>query len=156
MEQTPFTPADRERMSRALDLARHAAAQGEVPVGAVLVDPGGAMLAEAGNQTITQNDPTAHAEMLCLRAGAAKTGNYRLIGCTLYVSLEPCPMCAGAVVWARVGRVVYGARDPRVGAYGSLIDLASLAGLNHHPVVEGGLMAEEAAALLKEFFAQRR
>jgi len=143
-------------MARALDLARQAAAQGEVPVGAVLVDPGGAVLAEAANQSITQNDPTAHAEMLCLRAGAARLGNYRLTGCTLYVTLEPCPMCAGAVVWARVARVVYGARDPRVGAYGSLVDLASLAGLNHHPQVQGGLLADQAVSLLKEFFAQRR
>ena len=156
MDAAPFSPRDRECMARALDLARKAAQAGEVPVGAVLVDETGEVLAEASNQSITQNDPTAHAEMLCLRAGAQRVGNYRLTNCTLYVSLEPCPMCAGAVVWARLGRVVFGAPDPKVGAYGSLLDLGALPGLNHHPVVQGGLMAQEAAALLKEFFAARR
>ncbi len=152
----PFTPADREHMARALELARAAAAAGEVPVGAVLVDPAGRVLAQSHNQSVTLADPTAHAEMLCLRAGAARAGNYRLTGCTLYVSLEPCPMCAGAVVWARLERVVFGAWDPKAGAYGSLMDLSVLEGLNHHPLVQGGLLAEEAAALLKEFFASRR
>lgn len=143
-------------MARALELAQAAAAAGEVPVGAVLVDEQGNVLAEAANASIAQSDPTAHAELLCLRAGARAVGNYRLTGCALYATLEPCPMCAGAVVWARLERVVFAARDPRAGSYGSLMDLAALPGLNHHPLVRGGLLADEAAALLKEFFAQRR
>ncbi len=143
-------------MARALELARQAAIQGEVPVGAVLVDPAGGIIAQAGNATIAQGDPTAHAEMLCLRQGARALGNYRLGGCTLYVSLEPCPMCAGAVVWARLGRVVYAATDPKAGAYGSALDLEQVASLNHHPLVQGGLMAQEAAEILREFFAARR
>ncbi len=143
-------------MARALALARRAAAAGEVPVGAVLTGPGGQVIAEAFNRPIARGDPTAHAEVLCLRSGARALGNYRLTGCTLYVSLEPCPMCAGAVVWARLERVVFAAPDPKAGAYGSALDLAQVAGLNHRPLVEGGLMAEEAAAILQKFFAARR
>ncbi|MCB2227154.1 MAG: tRNA adenosine(34) deaminase TadA [Desulfarculaceae bacterium] len=156
MSAEPFSPQDHGFMARAMEQARAAGAAGEVPVGAVLVDEEGRVLAEAGNAPITRCDPSAHAEMLCLRAAARVVGNYRLTGCTLYVTLEPCPMCAGAVVWARLGRVVFGAPDPKAGAYGSLMDLAALPGLNHHPVVQGGLLAGEAAALLKEFFASRR
>ncbi|MCF8034050.1 MAG: tRNA adenosine(34) deaminase TadA [Desulfarculaceae bacterium] len=156
MDQDSFSQADRGFMARALELAARSGQRGEVPVGALLVDQEGAVLAEAGNRSISHNDPTAHAEMLCLRAASRAEGNYRLTGCTLYVTLEPCPMCAGAVVWARLARVVYAARDPKAGAYGSALDLASLESLNHHPLVEGGLLAVEAAALLKEFFAQRR
>ena len=143
-------------MRRALGLAKRAAEQGEVPVGAVLVDEAGRLLAAEYNRTITSCDPTAHAEVLAMRKAALAMGNYRLSGATLYVSLEPCPMCAGAVVWARVKRVVFGAPDPKAGAYGSLMDLSAQAGLNHHPEVVGGLLAEESAAILKEFFAERR
>ena len=156
MIQPGFSQADREFMARALELARGAAAAGEVPVGAVLVDAGGEMIAQAGNATIAQGDPTAHAEMLCLRQGARALGNYRLGGCTLYVSLEPCAMCAGAVVWARLERVVFAAHDPKAGAYGSALDLGAVASLNHQPLVQGGLLAEEAAEILREFFAARR
>jgi tRNA(adenine34) deaminase len=156
MTRPGLSPADTEHMRSALELARRAAAQGEVPIGAVLTDPQGRVIARAGNATITQGDPTAHAEMLCLRQGARELGNYRLGGCTLYVSLEPCAMCAGAVVWARLARVVFAASDPKAGAYGSALDLGAVPSLNHQPIVQGGLLAEEAAEILREFFAARR
>jgi len=156
MTQPGLTPADAGHMRLALELARRAAAQGEVPIGAVLTDPQGQVIAQAGNATIAQGDPTAHAEMLCLRQAARALGNYRLGGCTLYVSLEPCAMCAGAVVWARLARVVFAAHDPKAGAYGSALDLGAVPSLNHQPIVQGGLLAEEAADILKEFFAARR
>lgn len=140
----------------ALALARRAARRGEVPVGAVLVDESGRALAAEHNRTIMNCDPTAHAEMLCLRRAAGAMGNYRLLGATLYVSLEPCPMCAGALIWARVQRVVFGASDPKAGALGSVMDLSLRPELNHRPVVQGGLMAAESAAILKDFFAKRR
>ncbi|MCB2187433.1 MAG: tRNA adenosine(34) deaminase TadA [Deltaproteobacteria bacterium] len=143
-------------MTLALALARRAARRGEVPIGAVLVDPAGRVLAAEHNQTITLCDPTAHAEMLALRQGAAALGNYRLTGTTLYVSLEPCPMCAGALVWARVARLVYAAPDPRSGALGSALDLNAASTLNHHPQITGGVLADQAAAILKNFFAARR
>ena len=142
-------------MRLALALARRAARRGEVPVGAVLVDAAGRVLAAEHNRSITSCDPTAHAEMLCLRRGAAALGNYRLTGTRLYVTLEPCPMCAGALVWARVERVVFGARDEKAGALGSVLDL-SRQPLNHRPRVEGGLLARESAQLLRGFFAARR
>lgn len=143
-------------MARALGLARRASELGEVPVGAVLVDGAGRLLAAEHNRSILACDPTAHAEVLCLRAAAALTGNYRLTGATLYVSLEPCPMCAGALVWARVARVVYAAADPKAGALGSVLDLNQTPGLNHRLRVEGGLLAEPSAAILRGFFAARR
>ena len=143
-------------MRRALALARHAARRGEVPVGACLVDPAGRLLAANYNRTVTACDPTAHAEMLCLRQGAAALGNYRLLDTTLYVTLEPCPMCAGALVWARVKRLVFGAADEKSGALGSVVDLTATPGLNHRPQVAGGLLAEEAVALLRDFFQARR
>ncbi len=142
-------------MQLALALARRAARRGEVPVGAVLVDAAGRVLAAEHNRSIAACDPTAHAEMLCLRRGAAALGNYRLTGTRLYVTLEPCPMCAGALVWARVERVVFGARDEKAGALGSVMDL-SRQPLNHRPRVEGGLLAAESAELLRGFFAERR
>jgi tRNA(adenine34) deaminase len=151
-----FSEADARHMRRALALARRAARLGEVPVGAVAVDEAGRLLAAEHNRSVIACDPTGHAEVLALRAAAAALGNYRLTGITLYVSLEPCPMCAGALVWARVRRVVYGAADPKAGALGSALDLAAQPGLNHRPLVQGGLLAEESAALLKEFFAVRR
>jgi tRNA(adenine34) deaminase len=152
----PFNDRDKEHMRAALSLAREAASLGEVPVGAVVVAEGGKVLAKDFNRSITGLDPTAHAEMLCLRAAAAALGNYRLTGATLYVSLEPCPMCAGALVWARIKRVVFGASDPKAGALGSRMDLSRQEGLNHHPMVEGGLLADESAQILQEFFRARR
>jgi len=143
-------------MRLALALARRAARRGEVPVGAVLLDATGRVLAAEHNRTVTHCDPTAHAEMLCLRKAASALGNYRLAGVTLYVSLEPCPMCAGALIWARVGRVVFAASDPKAGALGSVVDLSRQPGLNHRPVVQGGLLAAESAAILQDFFAGRR
>ena len=143
-------------MRQALACAAEAAASGEVPVGAVLVGADGEVLATAGNAPIASNDPTAHAEIRVLREAAGRVGNYRLPGTTLYVTLEPCPMCTGALVHARVERVVYGAADPKAGACGSVLDLARHPHLNHRLIVEGGLLADESAALLREFFAARR
>ena len=143
-------------MRRALDLAREAAHRGEVPVGAVLVAADGTWLAEAHNAPIRENDPSAHAEMLALRAAGKRVGNYRLPGTTLYVTLEPCAMCAGALVHARVARLVYAAPDPRAGACGPVFDIARSDRLNHRVVVESGLFEEEAAELLRTFFAERR
>ncbi len=142
-------------MRRALELAREAAARDEVPVGAVLVGEGG-IIGEGFNQPIAGHDPTAHAEMLALRAGALTLENYRLPGTTLYVTLEPCPMCAGAMVNARVSRLVYATRDPRAGSAGSVFNIVNAAPLNHRIECERGLLAEESAALLNEFFKQRR
>ena len=142
-------------MQRALELARDAEASGEVPVGAVLVKDG-EMIGEGFNQPISRSDPTAHAEIVALRAAAASRANYRLPGSTLYVTLEPCPMCAGAMVHARVERLVYGASDPRTGAAGSVFDLVRSGELNHRLEVQSGLLAEESAALLRTFFRARR
>lgn len=143
-------------MRLALDCAREAGESGEVPVGAVLVDEAGTVLAMAGNSPIAEHDPTAHAEIRALRAAGRLVGNYRLPGTTLYVTLEPCAMCTGALVHARVARIVYGAPDPKTGACGSVFDLARAPQLNHAIEVTGGMLAEESAALLREFFAARR
>ena len=150
------TVADVEFMRRALRCAEAAGKYGEVPVGAVLVAAEGAVLAEAGNASIRQHDPTAHAEMLVLRSAGKAVGNYRLSGTTLYVTLEPCPMCASALVHARVARIVFAAADPKTGACGSVFELARNEHLNHSIEVEGGLLAGDAALLLKEFFLARR
>lgn len=162
----PSAASDTDIMRLALAAARQSAEQGEVPVGAVLLrrtGPQGAAAAVAPewlacthNQPITLHDPTAHAEMLALREGAARLGNYRLDDCELYVTLEPCAMCAQAMLHARIRRVVYGAREPKTGAAGSVLDLFALRELNHHTEVVGGVLAEECAALLRDFFAQRR
>ncbi len=128
----------------------------EVPVGAVVLGPGGDVLARAHNQRERDADPTAHAEILAIRAAARALGSWRLEGCTLVVTLEPCPMCAGAVVAARIGRVVYGAADPKAGAAGTLWDIPRDHRLNHRAEVIGGVLAEESASLLREFFARRR
>jgi tRNA(adenine34) deaminase len=143
-------------MALALECARDAYARDEVPVGAVLVDGRGVVVARAANAPIASHDPTAHAEILALRAAGEALGNYRLPGCTLYVTLEPCAMCIGALVHARVARVVYGATDPKTGACGSAIDLAAHASMNHRIVVAGGVLAEECGALLRQFFVARR
>jgi tRNA(adenine34) deaminase len=142
-------------MSAALDLARQAAALDEVPVGAVVVRDG-EVIGRGFNRPIGTHDPTAHAEIAALRDAAARCGNYRLPGATLYVTLEPCIMCAGAIMHARVARVVYGARDPKTGAAGSVVDLFAEERLNHHADIEGGVLAPACGALLSDFFAARR
>lgn len=142
-------------MHRALTLAQRAEAAGEVPVGAVLV-AGGEVLGEGWNRPVTAHDPTAHAEVEALRQAAARRGNYRLVGTTLYVTLEPCPMCAGALVHARVGRLVYGAADPRSGAAGSVFDLVRSDRLNHRLQVTGGVLEKVCGELLHAFFRSRR
>ncbi len=149
------TAADLKWMRRALALARQAAAAGEVPVGAVLVRRGEAV-GEGFNRPISDCDPTAHAEMLALRAGAARLGGYRLDESTLYVTLEPCPMCAGAMIHARVDRLVFGAADPKSGAAGGALDVLGCAALNHRVAVTSGVLADECGTLLREFFATRR
>ena len=148
-------PTDAEFMRRALALARAAAARGEVPVGALLVR-GDQVLGEGANCPLGTPDPTAHAEIQALRAAGAEVGDYRLAGTTLYVTLEPCIMCAAALVHARVSRVVFGAWDPKAGAAGSLTDVFNIAGLNHRVDVFGGVLAEECGTLLSDFFRQRR
>lgn len=147
--------ADQRFMREALKEAQAAADAGEVPVGAVLVD-NGVIVARAGNRTLRDGDPTAHAEMLVLREGAKVAKNHRLTNATLYVTLEPCPMCAGGIVQARPSRVVFGASDPRMGAVGGALSLFDLPGINHRPWVRRGVLADDAKALLTTFFAQRR
>jgi len=152
IEATPFDVA---MMRLAIDQARNAWTIGEVPVGAVVVREG-RVLSTGYNQPISSNDPTAHAEICAMRAASELLGNYRLADCDLYVTLEPCAMCAGAMMHARLRRVVYGARDPKTGAAGSVVDLFGEARLNHHTGMLGGVLAEECGALLSSFFAERR
>jgi tRNA(adenine34) deaminase len=147
--------ADAAYMGLALAEARKAWQAGEVPVGAVIVKDG-VVIAAGFNQPIGGHDPTAHAEIVALRAAAARLGNYRLPGCELYVTLEPCAMCSGAMMHARLARVVYAAQDPKTGVCGSVLDLFALERLNHHTEVVGGVLADEAGAMLKGFFAERR
>jgi tRNA(adenine34) deaminase len=142
-------------MRQALSQAGNAWTLGEVPVGAVIVKDG-EIIATGFNQPIGTHDPTAHAEIMALRAAAELLGNYRLPGCELYVTLEPCAMCSGAMMHARLKRVVFGAPDPKTGACGSVLDLFAQQKLNHHTEVRGGVLAEECGALLKDFFAERR
>ncbi len=150
-----MTDADLLFMNQALALARAAGEAGEVPVGAVLVHQG-TVAGRGANRPIADRDPTAHAEILALRAAARQLGNYRLPGCTLYVTLEPCIMCAGAIVHARIERLVYGAPDPKTGAAGSVFDIFASGKVNHIVKVEGGLLAQESAELLRAFFRDRR
>jgi tRNA(adenine34) deaminase len=147
--------SDTGYMRLALELAARAAAAGEVPVGAVVVQDG-VVVGRGYNQPISSADPSAHAEIMALRDAGRTLGNYRLPGCALYVTLEPCVMCSGAIQHARIGRVVYGARDAKTGACGSVVDLFAEARLNHHAAVTDGVLADEAAALLQRFFAERR
>jgi tRNA(adenine34) deaminase len=148
-------PADAAFMREALDLAAQAAAAGEVPVGAVVVRDG-RVVGRGFNRPIASRDPTAHAEIVALREAAGAENNYRLPGCELYVTLEPCAMCVGAMVHARIARVVFGARDPKTGACGSIVDLPAIAHWNHHGTFEGGVLAGECGAMLRRFFAERR
>ncbi len=142
-------------MRQALALAEEAGRMGEVPVGAVVVKDG-EVIGRGSNRPISAADPSAHAEIVALREAASRLGNYRLTGCEVFATLEPCAMCVGAMLHARVARVVYGTRDPKTGACGSVIDLPAAASLNHHARFEGGLLADECGALLKRFFAERR
>ena len=146
---------DRQFMQQALEQAGLAALAGEVPVGAVMVRDG-EVISKAFNKPITNHDPSAHAEMLALRQAALSEENYRLPGTTLYVTLEPCTMCAGAMLHARVDRIVFGAKDPKTGAAGSVLDVFSSKQINHQTVIEGGMMAEECGQLLRDFFKERR
>lgn len=146
---------DERFMQRALALAAQASAAGEVPVGALVVIDG-QIVGEGCNGPIGAHDPTAHAEIQALRDAARRIGNYRLPGATLYVTLEPCAMCAGAMMHARVGRIVFGAPDPKTGACGSVVDLFAEPRLNHHAQVCGGVLSEACAMVLREFFAARR
>jgi tRNA(adenine34) deaminase len=150
-----FSPGDVDLMRLALAEAAAAAGHGDVPIGAVVARDG-EPLATAGNERELRKDPTAHAEVLALRAAAARLGGWRIPDSVLYVTLEPCAMCAGAIVLARVPRVVYGAPDPKAGAAGSVLDVLGEPRLNHHPRVEAGLLAEESSRLLSAFFADRR
>lgn len=153
---TPFSPEDRACMQRALELAIHARdADDEVPVGAVLVLDG-EIVGEGWNRNVTLNDPSAHAEIAALRDAGQRLGNHRFPGATLYVTLEPCAMCAMALVHARMARVVYGAPDPKTGAAGSVFDTLVSERHNHRIEVQGGLLAEESSALLRAFFKARR
>ena len=142
-------------MQLALDLARQAAKNGEVPVGAIVVKDG-IIIGRGSNAPIGLHDPTAHAEINAMRQAAQHLGNYRLVDCTLYVTLEPCAMCSGAMQHARIEKLVYGASDPKTGACGSVINLMAEPKLNHHTEVVGGILAEECGALLTAFFKQRR
>ncbi|QWE13070.1 tRNA adenosine(34) deaminase TadA [Polynucleobacter sp. AP-Titi-500A-B4] len=146
---------DRQFMEQAIEQAQLAAAANEVPVGAVLVRDG-KVISKAFNKPITNHDPSAHAEMLALREAANAEENYRLPGSTLYVTLEPCAMCSGAILHARVDRVVFGATDPKTGAAGSVLDVFSSKQINHQTSVEGGVMSEECGQLLRSFFKERR
>jgi tRNA(adenine34) deaminase len=143
-------------MRRALELAARAPATGDVPIGAVVVDPTGAVVGEGVNLREQTGDPTGHAEIVALRAAASQVGEWRLTGCTLVVTLEPCTMCAGATVLSRVDRLVFGAYDEKAGAVGSLWDVVRDRRLNHRPEVVGGVLAEESAALLEGFFRSHR
>jgi len=149
------SPADTEMMRLALEEAERATTHDDVPIGAAVARDG-EVLAAAGNERELRADPTAHAEILALRAAAERLGGWRIPGATIYITLEPCAMCAGAIVLARVPRVVYGAPDPKAGAAGSVLDVLGEPSLNHRPGVEGGLLAAESAALLESFFAARR
>ena len=142
-------------MAEALVLARAAQERGEVPVGAIVVRDD-AIIGRGGNAPIAANDPTAHAEIAALREAARVVGNYRLPGCSIYVTLEPCAMCAGAILHARIGRLIYGARDPKTGACGSVVDLFGEIRLNHHAAVVGGVLADECGKLLSDFFSGLR
>lgn len=146
---------DEAGMHAAIALAKLAALRGEVPVGAIVVK-GGVIIGRGSNAPIGNHDPSAHAEIIAMREAAALLGNYRLVGCTLYVTLEPCAMCSGAIQHARIAKLVFGAQDPKTGACGSVVNLMAEPKLNHHTEVVGGVLAQECGALLSEFFRARR
>ncbi len=150
-----MTATDTDYMQMALDLARQAALSGEVPVGAIVVQDG-VVIGRGANAPINLLDPTAHAEIIAMREAAQYLGNYRLVDCTLYVTLEPCAMCSGAMQHARIAKLVYGASDPKTGACGSVLNLMNEPKLNHHTEVLGGILAEGCGAVLVKFFKQRR
>jgi len=152
---TPFLPADIAAMESALEQARLALTTSDVPVGAVVIDETGAVIGVGHNEREALGDPTAHAEILALRAAATHRGEWRLPGCSLVVTLEPCTMCAGAAVLARVDRIVFGAHDEKAGAAGSMWDLVRDRRLNHRPEVISGVLADESASLLREFFGRQ-
>lgn len=157
MTQTNFSAFDMQCMQRALELAEHAANNGEVPVGAVLIDnQNQQIIGEGYNQPINSHDPTAHAEIIALRNAAQQRKNYRLVDTTLYVTLEPCAMCAYAMLHARIKRLVFGTSDPRTGAIHSAIDLFNASAWNHKIICENGLLAHECGNILREFFKDRR
>lgn len=151
----PTAASDESYMQEALRLARLAADEGEVPVGAVVVHEG-VIVGRGYNRPIFASDPTAHAEVIALREAAAALRNYRLVGCTLYVTLEPCIMCVGAIVHARIARLVFGAADPKTGACGSVVNLIAEPRLSHHTTASSGVLADESGRLLRDFFAGRR
>lgn len=155
VDSQPSGLSDEYFMREAISLARAAECLGEVPVGAVVVLDG-EIVGRGFNSPIGEHDPTAHAEIAALRDAARTMGNYRLPGCELYVTLEPCAMCAGAIMHARISRVIYGARDPKTGVHGSVVDLFGVQRLNHHASVEGGILSDECSQLLSAFFAGRR
>ncbi len=143
-------------MREALKQAEDAQASGEVPIGALILEPGGTIIAHGQNSVIREHDPTAHAEIVALRAAGKALGNYRLEGCTLYVTLEPCAMCAGAMIHARIGRLVFGAFDPKAGAVGSVLTVLNHPQLNHRIELTGGVLVEECGDFLRRFFQSRR
>ena len=150
-----MTVTDTNFMQMALDLAKQAALNGEVPVGAIVVKDG-VIIGRGSNAPISLHDPTAHAEIIAMREAAQYLGNYRLVDCTLYVTLEPCAMCSGAMHHARIAKLVYGASDPKTGACGSVVNLMSEPKLNHHTEVLGGVLAKQCGTVLTAFFKQRR
>ncbi|MGA7155551.1 MAG: tRNA adenosine(34) deaminase TadA [Acidobacteriaceae bacterium] len=147
---------DDERMSLAMAEARTAEAAGEVPVGCIIVSETGEIIARGENRVLRSSDPTAHAEIVALRAAGAALGNYRLMGCTLYSTLEPCAMCAGAILHARISRLVYGAPDPKAGACGTVLEVMNHPRLNHHLELVSGVRSDECGRLLTDFFRARR
>lgn len=155
-EASALAAIDSLGIKEALAMAESAATVGEVPVGAVVLDASGTVLGRGYNHCIAGHDPTGHAEIVALRDAAQRVGNYRLPGLALYVTLEPCVMCMGAMLHARLARVVYGASDPKTGACGSVLNIPALEQINHHTTVVGGVMAAECAARLQEFFRERR
>jgi tRNA(adenine34) deaminase len=153
---TLHAPEEEAFMSLALEQAHKAEECGEVPVGAVIINEEGTVIATGYNQPITTNDPTAHAEIQAIRAAGKAVGNYRLPGCTMFVTLEPCPMCMGALIHARIKKLIIGAPDPRTGAAGSVLDLGSHSALNHRIEVKSGILETECSSLLKQFFKNKR
>jgi tRNA(adenine34) deaminase len=153
---TEFSSIDEQRMQFALAEARSAETAGEVPVGAIIVSPAGEIIALGENRVLRNSDPTAHAEIVALRAAGLALGNYRLVGCTLYCTLEPCSMCAGAILHARIARLVYAAADPKAGACGSALSVMNHPALNHRVEVVEGVLVEECSSMLTAFFRARR